>query len=81
MERYGVKSVMQSKEIQKIHADSMIANHGVDNPSKMQVNRDKTSARTLGAKFWNDGTKNYLVPTTKTPEPHWIPGMKPRKSS
>ena len=78
---YGCDNVFQNEEIKENIKKNNVARFGVDHHNKTPEGRKAVGERTLGAKFWNDGIKNYLVPTTKTPEPHWIPGMKPRKSN
>lgn len=78
LDTYGVDNPAKNIDVQLKMKNTSIERYGVDNYGKTKEAKAALSKRSKGAKFYNDGYKNYFVPPDQTPDPNWLTGMKPR---
>ena len=81
VERYGYSNPAMTEEVQDRMKTTNLSRYGVDNYGKTEKAKLALSKRSKGAKFYNDGIKNYFVPPNEEPNKTWIPGMVKRKKT
>ena len=81
LDRYGVDNPAKNKDVQDKMKVTSLEKYGVDNYGKTEKAKEELSKRSTGAKFYNDGNKNYFVQLDQVPHSSWVKGMKPRNKS
>ena len=81
VERYGYSNPAMAEEVQDKMKATNLSKYGVDNYSKTEKAKLTTSKRSKGAKFYNDGIRNYFVPPNEEPNKNWVPGMVKRNKT